>query len=155
SVQRMLMVVDLPAPFGPRKPNVSPDRTSKSMPRTASVSPYRFANPRTDTAGSPGGDPAPGAPAPVLTATSVICGTSHPESRPSPDYRGPIGDSSEGCSPVGRGWPARPDPAYRLHGDQPLPAAAGPSGLATRIWRTGFPSSGGVAAPAGPGAWPG
>jgi hypothetical protein len=39
SVHRILMVVDLPAPLGPRKPNVSPVRTSKSMPRTASISP--------------------------------------------------------------------------------------------------------------------
>ena len=39
SVQSMLIVVDLPAPLGPRKPNVSPAATSKSMPRTASTSP--------------------------------------------------------------------------------------------------------------------
>ena len=31
----MRMVVDLPAPFGPRKPKTSPRRTSKSMPSTA------------------------------------------------------------------------------------------------------------------------
>src|SRR5207302_9112388 len=34
------MVVDFPAPFGPRKPNISPEWTSRSMPRTASRSPY-------------------------------------------------------------------------------------------------------------------
>ena len=45
SVQRMLMVVDLPAPFGPRKPKVSPGSTRKSTPRTASTSPYRFSRP--------------------------------------------------------------------------------------------------------------
>ena len=39
SVQSMLIVVDLPAPLGPRKPNVSPAATAKSMPRTASISP--------------------------------------------------------------------------------------------------------------------
>ena len=39
SVQRILIVVVLPAPFGPRKPNVSPTVTSKSIPRTASTSP--------------------------------------------------------------------------------------------------------------------
>src|SRR2546428_25371 len=33
----MLIVVDLPAPFGPRKPNTSPVATSKSTPRTAST----------------------------------------------------------------------------------------------------------------------
>ena len=35
SVHSMLIVVDLPAPFGPRKPKISPRRTSRSMPRTA------------------------------------------------------------------------------------------------------------------------
>jgi len=36
------IVEDLPAPFGPRKPNDSPGRTSTSMPLTAStVSPPR------------------------------------------------------------------------------------------------------------------
>jgi len=39
SVQSILMVVDLPAPFGPRNPNTSPAATSKSTPRTASMSP--------------------------------------------------------------------------------------------------------------------
>src|SRR5665648_722081 len=34
-----LMVVDLPAPFGPRKPRTSPGPTSKEMPFTASRSP--------------------------------------------------------------------------------------------------------------------
>ena len=33
------IVEDLPAPLGPRKPNDSPGRTSRSMPRTASKSP--------------------------------------------------------------------------------------------------------------------
>jgi hypothetical protein len=35
----MPMVVDLPAPLGPSKPNTSPGATSKSMPRTATTSP--------------------------------------------------------------------------------------------------------------------
>jgi hypothetical protein len=39
SVQSIEIVVDLPAPFGPRKPKISPGSTSKSMPRTASMSP--------------------------------------------------------------------------------------------------------------------
>ena len=39
SVQRMPMVVDLPAPLGPRKPKISPGRTSRSMPRTAWIWP--------------------------------------------------------------------------------------------------------------------
>src|SRR5438876_4428013 len=51
SVHRMLMVVDLPAPFGPRKPNVSPAPTTKSIPRTASTSSKRLCRPSTTTAG--------------------------------------------------------------------------------------------------------
>ena len=47
-------VVDLPAPFGPRKPNTSPGRTSRSTPRTASTSPpeplYVFTSPTARTA---------------------------------------------------------------------------------------------------------
>ena len=39
SVHRMLIVVDFPAPFGPRKPKISPAPTSRSMPRTASTFP--------------------------------------------------------------------------------------------------------------------
>src|SRR5437588_8917084 len=49
----MLIVVDLPAPLGPRKPNVSPAWTSRSMPRTASISPKRLERDRTETAGTP------------------------------------------------------------------------------------------------------
>ena len=45
------MVVDLPAPFGPRKPKVSPVATSKSMPRTASISPYLLVSALTEIAG--------------------------------------------------------------------------------------------------------
>src|SRR5579885_3020790 len=36
------MVVDLPAPLGPRKPVTSPARTSKLRPSTATVDPYRL-----------------------------------------------------------------------------------------------------------------
>ena len=35
----ILMVVDFPAPFGPRNPRISPGATSKEMPLTASTSP--------------------------------------------------------------------------------------------------------------------
>lgn len=38
-VHSIEMVVDLPAPLGPRKPKVSPGATSKLMPRTAWKSP--------------------------------------------------------------------------------------------------------------------
>src|SRR6266849_2234257 len=44
-VQRIEIVVDFPAPFGPRKPNISPWRTSRSIPRTASTSLYRLTRP--------------------------------------------------------------------------------------------------------------
>src|SRR5215468_3847608 len=36
------IVVDLPAPFGPRKPVTTPGWTTKSSPATASFSPYRL-----------------------------------------------------------------------------------------------------------------
>src|ERR1700721_760115 len=49
-VHRILIVVDLPAPFGPRKPKVSPAATSKSMPRTASISPYLLVSALTEIA---------------------------------------------------------------------------------------------------------
>src|SRR5947209_6573659 len=47
SVQSMLIVVVLPAPFGPRKPNTSPGATSKSTPRTALTSPKSLTSSRT------------------------------------------------------------------------------------------------------------
>src|SRR5262245_51157802 len=39
------IVDDLPAPFGPRKPNDSPGRTSRSLPLTASKEPYDLRSP--------------------------------------------------------------------------------------------------------------
>src|ERR1700734_3445624 len=51
-VHRILIVVDLPAPFGPRKPKVSPAVTAKLIPRTASISPYRLTRSVTWTTGS-------------------------------------------------------------------------------------------------------
>ena len=47
------MVVDSPVPFGPRKPKVSPVATSKSMPRTASISPYLLVSALTGIPKSP------------------------------------------------------------------------------------------------------
>ena len=41
SVHSIRTVVVLPAPFGPRNPNTSPERTVKSMPRTASIPPLK------------------------------------------------------------------------------------------------------------------
>src|SRR3954451_15197184 len=45
------MVVDLPAPLGPRKPKTSPAATSKSTPSTATSSSYVFVRALTATAG--------------------------------------------------------------------------------------------------------
>src|SRR5215472_9999909 len=53
----MRIVEDLPAPFGPRKPNASPRRSSKLMPSTAVNSPNRLVRPaarmRTSGLGTP------------------------------------------------------------------------------------------------------
>src|SRR5450759_3755963 len=40
--QSIRIVVDFPAPFGPRKPKISPRATSRLMPSTATKSPKRF-----------------------------------------------------------------------------------------------------------------
>ena len=45
------IVDDLPAPFGPRKPNDSPRWTSTSMPSTATKSPKRFTSERAEING--------------------------------------------------------------------------------------------------------
>ena len=42
SPSRTRSVVVLPAPLGPRKPRIDPDRTPKLSPSTATVSPYRL-----------------------------------------------------------------------------------------------------------------
>src|SRR5207248_2377910 len=63
----MLMVVVLPAPLGPRKPNTSPVATSKSTPRTASISSKRLTSPLTAIAGN---SPWPLLPS-AITATEV------------------------------------------------------------------------------------
>jgi len=39
------MVVDLPAPFGPRNPVTTPGSTTKLSPSTAVLSPYRLVKP--------------------------------------------------------------------------------------------------------------
>src|ERR1700744_6142877 len=48
----MRMVEDFPAPFGPRKPNASPRKRSKSIPSTAVKLPNRFVRPRARTSTS-------------------------------------------------------------------------------------------------------
>src|SRR5690606_7133121 len=42
----IFMVVDLPAPLGPRKPSTSPRLTDRETPRTASIGPKRFTRSR-------------------------------------------------------------------------------------------------------------
>src|SRR5262249_56270842 len=51
---RMRIVVVFPAPFGPRKPTISPRATRKEMPRTASTEPNDLVRSRTAIIGSPG-----------------------------------------------------------------------------------------------------
>ena len=46
------MVLDLPAPFGPRNPNDSPRCTSTSIPLTASNSPNDLRSPRAEIIGA-------------------------------------------------------------------------------------------------------
>ena len=43
--------VDLPEPFGPIRPRISPSRTSKETPSTARMPPNAFASPRTSRTG--------------------------------------------------------------------------------------------------------
>src|SRR5690606_23611084 len=50
SPSRISIVVVLPAPFGPSRPNRSPVCTSRSRPATATPSPYRLRSPRQRTA---------------------------------------------------------------------------------------------------------
>src|ERR1700730_8072400 len=68
-VHKILIVVVFPAPFGPRKPKVSPRTTSKAMPRTASTSPYRLVRPETVIT-APG--PLPLRPVSVATAAASL-----------------------------------------------------------------------------------
>jgi len=42
---RIFIVVDLPAPFGPRKPRISPRRSSKLASFSATKLPYSFPRP--------------------------------------------------------------------------------------------------------------
>src|SRR5215213_9892302 len=49
---RISTVVVLPAPLGPRRPNTSPRRTVKEIPRTAATSPYSLRRSSTSIAAS-------------------------------------------------------------------------------------------------------
>src|SRR6185312_6647462 len=47
----MRIVVDLPAPLGPKSPKHTPTGTSRSSPSTAVIGPKRLTTPRSDIAG--------------------------------------------------------------------------------------------------------
>src|ERR1039458_5098977 len=70
SVQSILIVVDFPAPFGPRKANISPWPTEKSIPSTATRSPYRLVKPRTSIER---GDAACAVSSGRLSVTLIVC----------------------------------------------------------------------------------
>ncbi len=61
SVVRILMVVDLPAPLGPSRPNTVPGATAKLSPLSAVTSPYSLTRPFASMAG----------PAPVVEAVGA------------------------------------------------------------------------------------
>src|SRR5215472_1821865 len=93
------IVVDLPEPFGPRKPVTMPGRTSKVRSSTAGLPPYRLVSPRTEIM-----------PKTLRTTTCPGRRRREPTSRPRviPEY-----DAASG-TPPGR-WPAYPgerDPAH-------------------------------------------
>src|SRR5665213_1162526 len=50
----IFIVVDLPAPFGPRKPSTSPLATLRSIPDTAAIGPKRLDNPSISIMGAGG-----------------------------------------------------------------------------------------------------
>ena len=65
-------VVDLPAPFGPRKATTSPGATVRSRESTATTGPKVLRRPRTRTAGLSGVGPAGPAAAPVMTGEAGV-----------------------------------------------------------------------------------
>src|ERR1039458_3986220 len=111
SVHSTLIVVDLPAPFGPRNANTSPSCTSKLMASTAVKSPNRRVRSRTSTM-LVGDGPTEGT-ASVSRVTVFDMVPSWP-----PERRGASVLSSYRASVLGRGnrvGSARPD---RLRSDQ-------------------------------------
>src|SRR5262249_5682213 len=77
----ILMVVDLPEPFGPRKPVTCPGRTENDRPSTASVRPYRLVTPRASIIGFLLGDDW------VHDDDAEVCGR-----RPEGAFSGPPGE---------------------------------------------------------------
>src|SRR5215203_3110934 len=72
----MRIVVVLPAPFGPSRPNTSPWRTVRSSLSTAVKSPYFLVRPRIRIAGAPFTlAPRGGSAAGSVTAAAVSCGS--------------------------------------------------------------------------------
>src|ERR1700733_6313166 len=97
----MRMVDDLPAPFGPRKPNASPRRRSKSIPSTATKSPKLFVSPRARMSTS-GSDIPPMLPGWPAISERIF----RPAARTSGDPRRPAGPAARGpawrCGAAGR-----------------------------------------------------
>src|SRR5580658_1779315 len=88
SPHRMRMVVDLPAPLGPRKPKISPGATSKETRSTARKSPKRFTRFSSLTAGP---EPLPGGASQAEACATIL---------PNPAL-GVVGD---GCGSLGIGY---------------------------------------------------
>src|SRR5690606_36121860 len=103
SVHSILMVVDLPAPLGPRKANTSPGRTANDTSTTASRSPKRLPRPDTSTAGPSGGDAA------AVGCVGVVV---HVRIAALPEARwfgtGPVWRRLVGVAAAARGRPRRP-----------------------------------------------
>src|SRR5581483_5288004 len=72
SVVSMRMSVDLPAPFGPSRPKISPSSTAKLMPSTAVKSPKRFVICRVSTWFMAGPFPSAGVPSQPPVAVVLL-----------------------------------------------------------------------------------
>ncbi len=132
------MVVDLPAPFGPRSANVSPCSIRNETPARAVWSPYRFVRSCTATAGSPD-------PIVVMRPSWRCCGSGTAFARLNsgstdrsmrPDEGSCVATRSSLASPGGR-FRARRPPHRACGGPPPGPAPAASRGAARRIRRGG------------------
>src|SRR5512138_976865 len=80
--QSIRIVVDFPAPLGPRKPNISPLPTSRLTRLTAMKSPKRFSRSRRVTAG-------------VMSDSRLVCGTAASQDRDEDVFEGGL-DGADG-----------------------------------------------------------
>src|SRR5215831_6271985 len=111
SVVSMPMVVDLPAPFGPSRPNSTPAGTVRSMPQTAGTSPrevwYVLRRPSVQIAvPAPAPVVAPGAGMPVGVTSQARPGNSIAKvaGQRSDPFPGPVADPPSWVDHVGSGW---------------------------------------------------